>query len=145
MQAARQWWKEFIDKLKELDFESSYSDPCLLFRENEDGIVILCIYVDDILIVGSSRGIEAAKRDLASRFSVKPIGKLQEYIGFKVIRAGRERRLLFCQTDLVLRLEKDFGYELENVRKYSTPAAPRDIVMRPKDGDDLLSKEEQGK
>ena len=60
VQAARQWWTELIEKVKELDFERSYADHCLLFQENENGIVILFIYVDDILIVGSRRGIEAA-------------------------------------------------------------------------------------
>ena len=145
MQAARQWWKELIEKLKELEFKRSKADPCLLYRENDDGMVIICVYVDDILIVGSQQSIEATVRDLKTKFTVKRVGALQEYVGCTVLRSGREKRVQFYQNDLINRLEKDFGYEVERMKKYETPAAPRDIVMRPMEGDDLLSQNEQVK
>ena len=48
VQAARQWWKCFIKQLQDqMGFKQSRADPCLLFNKTEEGIVILCIYVDD--------------------------------------------------------------------------------------------------
>ena len=145
VQAARQWWKELIENLRELEFKRSKADPCLLYRENNDGMIIICIYVDDILIVGSQSSIEAAVQDLKTKFTVKRVGTLQEYVGCTVLRSGREKKVQYCQSGLISRLEKDFGYEVENMKKYETPAAPRDIVMRPQEGDDLLSQNEQAK
>jgi hypothetical protein len=42
-------------------------------------------------------------------------------------------------------LEKDFSYEIENVKKKSTLAVPREIIMRPQEGHKELSENEKGK
>ena len=82
---------------------------------------------------------------LATMFQVKCVGELHDYVDCKVLRTGREKKVLFYQGDLIDRLEKDFSYELENVKKKSTPAVPREIIMRPQEGDMKLSENEQGK
>ena len=53
-QAARQFWKKFVDTLKKEPFEFTVSpvDPCLLFKENDIGICISIMYVDDMWIIG---------------------------------------------------------------------------------------------
>ena len=86
-----------IEKLKELEFKCSKADPCLLYKENDDGMVIICVYVDDILIVGSQQSIEAAVRDLKTNFTVKRVGALQEYVGCTVLRSRREKNLQFSR------------------------------------------------
>ena len=49
-QAARQFWKKFVDTIKKesFDFQVSPADPCMLFKENELGICIIIMYVDDM-------------------------------------------------------------------------------------------------
>ena len=39
-------------KKKPFGFQVSPADPCLLFKENELGVHIIIIYVDDMLIIG---------------------------------------------------------------------------------------------
>ena len=53
-QAARQFWRNFVDKIKKEPFGSSVSpvDPWLLFKDNKLGICIIIMYVDDLLIIG---------------------------------------------------------------------------------------------
>ena len=53
-QAARQFWKKFVDTIKQesFGFQVSPTDPCMLFKENELGICIIIMYVDDMLIIG---------------------------------------------------------------------------------------------
>ena len=53
-QAARQFWKKFVDTIKKesFGFHVSPADPCMLFKENELGICIIIMYVDDMLIIG---------------------------------------------------------------------------------------------
>ena len=53
-QAARQFWKEFVNTAKKepFGFQVSPADPCMLFKENELGVCIIIMYVDDMLIIG---------------------------------------------------------------------------------------------
>ena len=64
-QAARQLWKKFVDTIKQdsFGFQVSPADPCMLFKENELGICIIIMYVDDMLIIGKKEQIE----DFASK------------------------------------------------------------------------------
>ena len=41
-----------------LGFTVSPADPCMLFKENELGICIIIIYVDDMLIIGKKEQIQ---------------------------------------------------------------------------------------
>ena len=53
-QAARQFWKKFVNTAKQepFGFQGSPADPRMLFKENELGICIIIMYVDDMLIIG---------------------------------------------------------------------------------------------
>ena len=53
-QAARQFWKKFVNTTKQepFGFQVSHVDPCMLFKENELGVCINIMYVDDMLIIG---------------------------------------------------------------------------------------------
>ena len=53
-QAGRQFWKKFVDTAKKepFGFKVSPADPFMLFKENELGVCITIIYVDDMLIIG---------------------------------------------------------------------------------------------
>ena len=53
-QAARQFCKKFVDMAKKepFGFKMSPADPCMLFKENELGVCIILMYVDDMLIIG---------------------------------------------------------------------------------------------
>ena len=64
-QAARQFWKKFMDTIKQesFGFQVSPADPCMLFKKNEVGICIIIMYVDDMVIIGKKVQIE----DFASK------------------------------------------------------------------------------
>ena len=79
VQAARQWFKYFICKLQDkVGFKQSRTDPCLLIKQTEEGVVILCIHVDDACLFGPKKGVLKAKEAIASLFKVKDVGPLQE-------------------------------------------------------------------
>ena len=52
-QAARQFWRKFVDTIKKepFGFTVSPADSCMLFKENNLGICIIIIHVDDMLII----------------------------------------------------------------------------------------------
>ena len=59
-QAARQFWKKFVDtaQKKPFGFQVSPADPCMLFKENELGVCIVIMYVDDMLIIEKKEQIQ---------------------------------------------------------------------------------------
>ena len=65
-QAARQFWKKFVDTIKKesFGFTVSPADPCMLFKEREFGICIIIMYVDDMLIIRKKEQIQ----DFASKY-----------------------------------------------------------------------------
>ena len=70
-QAARQFWKKFVNTTKQgpFGFQVSPSDPCMLFKENELGVCIIIMYVDDMLIIGEKEQIQVFASKIQKEFS----------------------------------------------------------------------------
>ena len=67
-QAGRQFWNKFVNTVKQepFGFQVSPADPCMLFKENELGVCIIIMYVDDMLIIGKKEQIQ----DFASKIQM---------------------------------------------------------------------------
>ena len=39
---------------------SSEADPCLVYKEDQTGVFIMLIYIDDMLIVGNTEAVNEA-------------------------------------------------------------------------------------
>ena len=57
VQVARQFWKKIVNKMQEGGFQLSEADPCMLYKEDEKGVCIIIIYIDDMLISGKEEAI----------------------------------------------------------------------------------------
>ena len=82
-QAARQFWRKFVDTIKKepFNFTVSPADPCMLFKENNLGICIIIMYVDDMLIIGKKEQIQEFATKIQKEFSVKIQHNLVDYLG----------------------------------------------------------------
>ncbi|CAL9006854.1 unnamed protein product, partial [Prunus brigantina] len=68
-----------------LGFVSSHSDPSLFVKHDGRNVVILLLYVDDIIITGSSSTlVQSVIDDLGLVFDMKDIGKLTYFLGLEV-------------------------------------------------------------
>ena len=47
-----------MNALANIGFEQGEVDPCLIFRRNEYGIVILILYVNNCLLIGKTLAID---------------------------------------------------------------------------------------
>jgi len=47
VQGVRQWWKKFVEILKKIRFQGGYTNPCLMIKRSDDGLVFASIYVND--------------------------------------------------------------------------------------------------
>jgi hypothetical protein len=141
VQAARAWWKKFTKSLQDIGFARCLTDNCLMMRKNADGIVILCIYVDDVCCFGDKVAIAKAINEIEQIYSIKRIGELSEFIGVNIEINGDTMNL--SQNDTMTRLEKLFKEEIKTLKNYDTPAGQNDTILRPTENETLLSDEEQ--
>ena len=81
VQSAREFYKKLISVLKLIGFKENKSDPCLLSRWNQDGILLIGIYVDDCLVVGKERDIDHLIVALKENgFNLKIENNLTDYL-----------------------------------------------------------------
>ena len=106
VQAARQWFKRLSDVLITLGFNPCESDPCLMYRIDEEGLCIILMYVDDNLIVGSRKAIDKATTEIKAMFSVTVSPIATEYLGCEIDVVENYSCGWIGQSDLYKNLEK---------------------------------------
>ena len=85
-QAPRCWNFILDERLKEMGFVQTVSDPCIYVTKGPEPFII-GIYVDDILLAGKSeKQICEVKSALAERFDVKDLGELNHFLGVKIVQ-----------------------------------------------------------
>ena len=143
-QAARQFWKKFVDTIKQesFGFQVCPADPCLLFKENELGICIIIMYVDDMLIIGRKEQIEDFATKIQEVFSVKIQHNLTDYLGceFHMNKEGTKGWL--GQPSIIKRLEQKFGERAMKERFSLTPGTPRFTARRLENPEDKVNPKE---
>jgi len=128
-------WNQVIDKwLRAYGFKPSAADPCLyVMRRPNDELLIVVLYVDDMMIAGSSIAIvEAFKRAVANEFTVKDLGELQGIVGMKITRNRESRELEISQAPSIELLLEAYG--MSGCRPVATPM---EGTLTKLEGDDI--------
>ena len=97
-------------------FRINKCDKCVYIKDTANGYVIVCLYVDDMLIIGSNNDIiKATKRMLTSEFNMKDLGVADVILGMKISR--KFDGLVLSQSHYVKKiLEKFKTYDDSLVR-----------------------------
>lgn len=81
-QATRAWFLRFSSEIIAAGFSCSKPNSSMFTLKNSHGMVILLLYVDDIILTGSSDSlIKSVIKYLASRFAMKDLGVLHYFLG----------------------------------------------------------------
>ena len=84
-QAPRPWNIKLNTILKELGFTRCSKEPSLYRKEKKEDLLVVCVYVDDLLVTGSSlKSIITFKKEMARRFEMSDLGRLTYYLGIEV-------------------------------------------------------------
>ncbi|KAL0534104.1 hypothetical protein IC582_028385 [Cucumis melo] len=71
-QAPKQWHKKFDSVMMANGFKINECDKCVYVKSNQNDHVMVCLYVDDMLIIGSNINIiKTTKQMLANKFEMK--------------------------------------------------------------------------
>lgn len=77
-------------------FIEQVSNHAMFVKSPSTGYVIIIVYVDDIVIVGSNvSGINETKKWLHSQLHIKDLGKLQNFLG--IVMSRNKHGLLLSQ------------------------------------------------
>ena len=105
-QAPQIWFLTLATFLKELGFSPLSADLAVFAQGN----TFIAIYVDDMLIVGSSiTEIEVIKHALGTRFNISDLGQCYFYLEMSVCGDRPQRALFLGQRGYIERTLRDFG------------------------------------
>ena len=124
VQAARQFWKKIVDKMQRGGFQLSEADPWMLYKEDEKGVCIIIIYIDDMLIIGKEEAIDDAIRILQGYFQVKDPTSLEDYLGVQIVQSDDGKKAWLGQPTIIKSLEKQFGEKVAKNKITITPGTP---------------------
>ncbi|KAG2813323.1 hypothetical protein PC112_g14782 [Phytophthora cactorum] len=110
-QASRVWNETFDELVCSIGFQVSAFDPCLYIKVVEGHCVFVLVYVDDVLITGSSPElISRTKNDLKTRFEMTDSGKCAFVLGIELVD-GPDGSVTMCQRRYVDDILKRFGMD----------------------------------
>jgi len=89
-QSSRAWFGKFSQALECFGMKKSTSDHSVFYQRSDNGITLLVVYVDDIVITGNDvSGITSLKTFLQGQFHTKDLGQLKYFLGIEVMRSKK--------------------------------------------------------
>lgn len=89
-QASKQWYFKLSSFLISLGYAQSQADHSLYVKSHHNCFTAILVYVDDIVIAGSSLSeIAQVKQVLDQKFRIKDLGKLRFFLGFEIARSSQ--------------------------------------------------------
>jgi hypothetical protein len=127
-QAPKQWHEKFDRTLKYAGFVVNEADTCVYYRYGGGEGVILCLYVDDILIFGTSLNvIKEVKDHLSNNFETKDLGEADVILNVKLLREGNGGVAL-SQSHYVKKVLSRFGFS--DCQPAPTPYDPSVLLRK---------------
>ena len=121
-QAPRQWYKKFDSFMSKSGFRRNEKDQCYYFKKYTDSNVFLLLYVDDMLIAGSSmKKINSLKASLSSKFEMKDLGTAKQILGMRISRDKSAGTLNLSQEQYVEKVLARF--RVNDAKPKTTPLA----------------------
>ena len=77
------------------DYKKTYADHCVYVKYfSPTDFILLCLYVDDMLIVGRDmKQIDKLKSEMSKAFDMKDLGAAQQILGMSIVRDRKEKKI----------------------------------------------------
>jgi hypothetical protein len=86
-QAGREWHSEIHEYLLSLGLIATQGDECLYYQRLINGILLVLLYVDDVLVAHHEMSeCEALMAKLHRKYEIKVLGVSQEFLGMSINR-----------------------------------------------------------
>ncbi|KAJ9547348.1 hypothetical protein OSB04_019891 [Centaurea solstitialis] len=112
------WHERFDTTVTNFGFQHNGADRCIYSKCTSDYTVVICLYVDDMLIISTDlEGISETKKYLSSNFKMKDLGEVDTILGIKVKRTGSQISL--SQSHYIQKIPTKFQHL--NIKEFNTP------------------------
>lgn len=130
-QAPRAWYSKLNKCLEELGFVRCAYEQAVYTKKTGKGVLIVGVYVDDILVTGSStKEIEDFKRKMGHKFDMSDLGELTYYLGIEVMQ--RNGYIQLKQSGYAKKILNKAGMLQCNSTKI--PMHPKEIINKDEEG-----------
>ena len=117
-QAPKQWHEKFDSAILSFGFRHNTADKCIYSKFTSDYGVIVCLYIDDMLIIGTNMlGIIETKNFLTSKFKMKDLNEVDTILGIKITK--HDSGFILNQIHYIEKLLDKYQYL--KIKEYSTP------------------------
>jgi len=141
VQAARMYFLKVTKMLRQAGFVGGNVDPCLFYRRNKKGTVVIAIYVDDNLIIGDEKAVDDVIEQMECfGFTLKVTDNMWDYLSCRIVFNGDRSRGVICQPHIYEKLSKEYDHLVKNIT-YTTPGTPNHYVILERDEAKRLSEE----
>ena len=116
-QATLQWNKALHQSLLKMGFVHTFSDPGIYVHFHGQDIIILVIYVDDSLFIGSNKSYK--KKQFMDCWESRDLGEVIEYLGMWITQDCVKHTLKLDQISYATKVIEHF--KLNNAKFACTP------------------------
>ncbi|KAL0537256.1 hypothetical protein IC582_026232 [Cucumis melo] len=114
-QAPKQWYEKFNNTLINNGFKINSSYTCVYSKVFGADCILICLYVDDMLIFGNMKLITDTKLFLSSHFEMEDLGETDVILGVKIRK--NKTNMSLCQSHYVEKILKKFdSFDVSPVR-----------------------------
>ena len=125
-QSPPNWWKRIDPKLIEIGFVPLKPDSCVYIYNHNSTVVIITLYVDDLLVIGSNdRVIETIKKQLKDNFQISDLGDVSLVLGMQVTHDREKGTFNISQENYTKSILARFG--MENCKPSSIPGTGSEL------------------
>ena len=119
-QAGRVWNAKFDGLVTAFGLTPSSVDPCVYYYRKENVVLILCLWVDDgLLVCNTAKLVSELFTYLQLHFDIKP-KVVDRFVGLHITRDREHRKLYVSQPSYIASMLSTFN--MQNCNPVSTPA-----------------------
>jgi hypothetical protein len=89
-QAAKAFYRKLRAAARNIGLQRSVADPCLYFKWEDGGLVVMILWIDNNMIMGPYDLVMKLKADLMKEFDCEDCENSEEYVGNKIEYLGKD-------------------------------------------------------
>lgn len=133
-QAPRAWYSRIEGYFVKEGFKKCYCKHTLFLKKEEDNILIVSLYVDDLIYTGNLvTMLERFKKSMMNEFSMTDLGGMKYFLGVEVIQG--EQGIFINQQKYAEEILERYG--MESCNSVRNPIVPGHKLTRPGAGENV--------